>query len=108
MKKQYSNVEEKDIAGKGIFPYTYVDCWEKLEEKGLPSFDNFYDVLEESISITENEYQKAQDMYAAFNCNNLFDYQLRYLELDCRLLADVFEEFRRLTKKEDGLDAAHF
>src|SRR5277367_5405473 len=47
-------------------------------------------------------------MYAAFNCKNLFDYQLRYLELDCRLLADVFEEFRRLTKAENGLDAAHF
>ena len=30
------------------------------------------------------------------------------MELDCRLLADVFEEFRRLTKEEDGLDAAHF
>jgi hypothetical protein len=30
------------------------------------------------------------------------------MELDCRLLADVFEEFRRLTKKEDQLDAAHF
>ena len=41
MKKQYPLVEEKDIAGKGIFPYTYVDCWSKLEEKGLPSFDKF-------------------------------------------------------------------
>ena len=36
------------------------------------------------------------------------DYQLRYLELDCRLLADVFEEFRRVTHQEDKMDPAHF
>src|SRR5271156_6742657 len=47
-------------------------------------------------------------MFKAFQCKTLFDYQLRYMELDCRLLADVFETFRRLTKVEDGLDAAHF
>src|SRR5438552_5055320 len=47
-------------------------------------------------------------MFNAFNCKTLFDYQLRYLELDCRLLADIFEEFRRLTREEDGLDAAHY
>src|SRR5271156_1729412 len=47
-------------------------------------------------------------MFKAFQCKTLFDYQLRYMELDCRLLAHVFETFRRLTKVEDGLDAAHF
>ena len=47
-------------------------------------------------------------MFNAFGCKTLFDYQLKYLELDGRLLADVFEEFRRLTRKEDGFDAAHF
>ena len=47
-------------------------------------------------------------MFTAFRCNTLFDYQLRYLELDCRLLADIFEEFRKLTREEDGLDAAQY
>ena len=54
------------------------------------------------------EYQRACNMFHSFNCKTLADYQLRYLELDCRLLADVFEQFRRLTKEEDGFDAAHF
>ena len=60
MKKQYPKGEERDIAGKGVFPYTYVDGWKKLEEKGLLSFEYFYDVLEESISITKDDYKKAQ------------------------------------------------
>ena len=47
-------------------------------------------------------------MFIAFGCQTLFDYQLRYLELDYRILADVFKEFRNLTRKEDGFDGAHF
>jgi hypothetical protein len=108
LKEKYPTLKEQDIAEKGIFPYSYVDSWQKLEETSLPGYENFYDELEERISITPEEYGKAQAMFHAFKCKTLFDYQLRYMELDCRLLADVFETFRRLTKVEDGLDAAHF
>ena len=108
MTLQYPTLEERDIAGKGIFPYSYVSSWEKLEENQLPPYDAFYDELEECNVTSQEEYAKAQKMFDAFECKTLFDYQLRYMELDCRLLADVFEEFRRLTMEEDGLDAAHF
>jgi hypothetical protein len=108
MKLQYPALRETDIAGKGTFPYSYVNSWEKLEECQLPPYDAFYDELEEKNVTSFEDYDKAQQMFAAFECKTLFDYQLRYMELDCRLLADVFEEFRRLTKEEDGLDAAHF
>ena len=33
---------------------------------------------------------------------------LRYLELDIRILADVFEEFRQMTLAQDGLEPVHF
>ena len=79
-----------------------------MNEDELPPIEGFYDELEEKISITQAEYDRAVNMFQQFGCQNIYDYQLRYLELDCRLLADVFEEFRRLAKKEDGLDAAHF
>src|SRR5437773_7398848 len=108
MKLQYPTLEDKHIAGKGIFPYSYASSWEKLEEDRLPPYDAFYDELEESNVTTPEDYIKAQKMFVAFKCKTLFDYQLRYMELDCRLLADVFEEFRRLTMEEDGLDAAHY
>ena len=46
-------LEERDIAGKGIFPYSYVSSWEKLEENQLPPYDAFYDELEE-CNVTSN------------------------------------------------------
>ena len=33
---------------------------------------------------------------------------VRYLHLDIYLLADVFEEFRKVSLKQDGLDPVHF
>src|SRR5271156_1255278 len=108
MKLQYPTLSESNIAGEGVFPYSYVSTWEKLEETELPSYDDFYDVLEERNTTSLEDYHKAQRMFRAFECKTLFDYQLRYMELDCRLLADVFEEFRRLTQEKDGLDAAHY
>ena len=108
MKLQYPSITDNELADKGIFPYSYVDSWKKLEQTQLPAFEDFYDELSEAITITPAEYLRAQHMFVAFNCKTLFDYQLRYLELDCRLLADVFEHFRNLTRKEDGFDVAHF
>ena len=104
----YPNLQQEDIAAKGIFPYSYVSSWEKLQEKRLPPFEDFYDVLEEAVSITNDEYRRAKQMFEAFECKTLADYQMRYLELDCRLLADVFEEFRRVIMKEDQFDPLHF
>src|SRR5438552_709691 len=56
LKVQYPAITEDDIAGKGIFPYSYVNSWEKLQENQLPSFEDFYDELEEGIKITAEEY----------------------------------------------------
>src|SRR6266853_869384 len=38
IKIQYPLLTEADIADKGIFPYSYVDSWEKLQETQLPPF----------------------------------------------------------------------
>ena len=85
-----------------------MDSWERLEENRLPTKADFYDSLEDRVCISDEEYARARAMFEAFECKTLFDYQLRYLELDCRLLADVFEQFRVLVKKEDGMDEVHF
>jgi hypothetical protein len=82
MRHNYPLLTEADLAAKGIFPYSYVDSWNRLEEKGIPPKAAFYDTLSETISVTDEEYQRACKMYNSFNCNNLFDYQLRYLEVD--------------------------
>jgi hypothetical protein len=35
------------VTRKGVYPYEYTDRWEKLEEKTLPSKENFYSTLTE-------------------------------------------------------------
>ena len=74
----------------------------------MPPINDFFDELEGRLVVSEADYARAQRMYERFGCHNIYDYQLRYLEMDCCILADVFEEFRRLTRKEDGFDPAHF
>ena len=108
MLSQYPALTPEDLACKGVFPYSYVSSFEKLREPALPPLSEWYDVLEEAVVTTQDEHNRACRMFAAFNCQDIFDYQLRYLELDCRLLADVYEEFRRLVKREDGFDPCHF
>ena len=104
----YPLLSIENIAAKGIFPYSYASSWERLEDTKLPPLSEFYNDLEEAITVTNEDYVRAQQMFLAFNCQTLAEYQLRYLELDCRLLADVCEEFRHVIMKEDSFDPLHF
>ena len=43
---------------KGVYPYDYVDCLKKLDEKNLPSKEAFYSKLT-GEGITDEYYQHA-------------------------------------------------
>ena len=101
------NVSEDVIKAKGIFPYSFFDNYYKMKYPRLPSFDAFYDYLRED-NISTADYEMAGRAWKEFKCKNLGDYMLRYLEMDVRQLCDVFEYFRQTTRREDGLDGAHF
>ena len=45
---------------KGIYPYEYVDSWEKFSETSLPPKEEFYSSLTDE-HITEEEYEHAQE-----------------------------------------------
>ena len=47
-------------------------------------------------------------MWEAFRCKNLGDYHDLYVTTDVLLLADVFENFRKLCMDKYGLDSAHY
>ena len=57
--------------------------------------------------ITDEEYEHAQQMWTRYNCQTIEDYTALYVKLDTVLLADVFEQFRRLAYNQYGLDPAH-
>jgi len=67
----------------------------------------FYNTLNET-HITDEEYQRAQDAWAAFNCKTLQNCHDTYLMTGVLLLGDVFEHFRTLCINNYGVDPAHF
>ena len=92
---------------KGIYPYEYMDSWERFSETALPAKDKFYSKLNDE-HITDEEYANAQRVWEAFECKNLGDYHDLYVKADVALLADVFENFRNICMEKYGLDLAHY
>ena len=92
---------------KGIYPYEYMDSWAKFSETSLPKKEDFYSKLNDE-HITEDEYAHAQTVWETFDCKTLGDYHDLYVKTDVALLADVFENFRKLCLQQYGLDPAHY
>ncbi|XP_050516477.1 uncharacterized protein LOC126891343 [Diabrotica virgifera virgifera] len=92
---------------KGVFPYTFIDSFMKLDEKHLPSKEKFYDNLR-GEHITTEDYKRAQEVWKHFNCQSMGEYGMLYLKSDVLLLADIFENFRQVCLKEYKLDPAHY
>ena len=92
---------------KGVYPYEYMDGWDKFNEKIIPSKESFYSNLTLE-NITEVDYIHANNVFKTFELNNLGDYHDLYVRSDTLLLADVFENFRKACIKNYELDPAHF
>ena len=92
---------------KGVYPYEYMDNWEKFNETSLPSKESFYSNLNME-DIDDRDYRHGNNVFNKFKLNNLGDYHDLYVQSDTLLLADVFENFRDMCLKEYELDLAHF
>ena len=47
---------------KGVYPYEYMDSWERLNEPSLPDKEAFYSELN-SEDITDKDYAHAQNLF---------------------------------------------
>ena len=93
---------------KGVYPYEYMDSWEKFNETSLPSKEDFYSSLNME-DIDHIDYRHGNNVFKGFKLENLGDYHDHYyVQSDALLLADVFENFRDMCIKEYELDPAHF
>lgn len=95
------------INRKGIFPYDYIDSWEKLDERRLPPLEAFYSQLHNE-KISNADYEHALNVWNTFNIQTLGEYSDLYLKTDVLLLADVFEAFRRTCMNTYKLDPLHY
>ena len=94
------------LTEKGVYPYSYMNCYSRLNEE-LPDKEKFYnDLALEHIS--EEDYDRAKKVYDLFKCKNMRDYHDIYLLMDVLLLGDVFENFRNEMINHTGLDPCQF
>ncbi|KAK3750211.1 hypothetical protein RRG08_004434 [Elysia crispata] len=92
---------------KGVYPYEYMDSWGRFEETQLPPKEDFYSKLT-GASISDSDYTHVQRVWETFGCQTLGNYTDLYCRTDVLLLADVFENFRKTSQKQYGLDPAHY
>ena len=107
LKQDIPTLSTDVLRRKGVFPYTYFSSFLVLDETSLPSREKFKNDLT-GEACSEEDYQHAHRAWQEFRCQNFKDYMMCYLELDVRLLSDVFEEFRRMSLVQDGLEPVHF
>ena len=92
---------------KGVYPYEYMDNWEKFDETSLPNKESFYSSLNME-NIDDIDYRHGNNVFKRFKLKNLEEYHDLYVQSDTLLLADVFENFRNMCIKVYELDPAHF
>ena len=97
---------------KGVYPYEYMDNWERFNEASLPNKEAFYSCLYME-NISDVDYRHAKRVFNRVapkdpQNKNLGDYHDLYVQSDTLLLADVFENFRSKCLEIYEIDPAHF
>ncbi|XP_031788430.1 uncharacterized protein LOC116417742 [Nasonia vitripennis] len=102
----YTTDQTELLKRKGVFPYDYISCFDKLKET-LPTKEQLYNKLNDS-HISDDDYEHAKAVWQAFDIQTLGEYSDLYLKTDVLLLADVFENFRDNCLEAYDLDPAHY
>ena len=92
---------------KGVYPYEYMDSWERFNETLLPPKKAFYSELNLE-DISNKDYLHAQKVWKKFGIRNLGAYHDLYVQTDTLLLADVYEKFRDKCIEIYRLDPSYF
>ena len=92
---------------KGVYPYEYMNTWDRFTELKLPLKEAFYSKLSDA-HISGGDYTHAQKVWATICCKTLGDYSDLYCRTDVLLLVDVFETFRKMCLRQYGIDPTHY
>ena len=107
LEREYKDEKFNLLTRKGVYPYEYMDSFERLKETELPPKEAFYSRVNEE-DISDEDYEHAQEVWETFEMKTLKDYHNLYNQADVLLLADVFENFRNICIKNYELDPAHY
>ena len=92
---------------KGVYPYDYMDSFDKFNKTELPTKEEFYSILNDE-HISDEDYCHAENVWNTFKLQTMGEYHDLYLKSDILLLADVFENFRKTCLQYYKLDPCHY
>ena len=95
------------MSQKGVYPYDFMDSFEKFNQRELPNKDQFYSILNDQ-HITDDEYAHANNVWNTFMIKTMGEYHDLYLVSDMLLLTNVFENFRKTCMQYYKLDPCHY
>lgn len=115
LRKEFPNTSEhfkddeqfKLMTQKGIYPYDFIDTYEKLNINYLPEKKEFYSRLYDS-ECSDKDYNQAISVWNTFKCNTFLDYHNLYLVSDVLLLSDVWNAFKNTCYKNYNLDCTYY
>ena len=106
---RFCNGDHKKIVmllRKDVYPYEYMDSWDKFDETSFPSKKDCFSILILE-DISDKDYEHALKVFKEY-CKNMGDYHDLYVQTDTLLLADVFENFRNKCLEIYDLDPSYF
>ena len=107
LSEEFSGKFLKLVKQKGVYPYEYMDSFEKFFEDKLPDKCNCFSSLRDRC-ISEKDCFKDIIVWNVFKLNTMGDYHDLYLKTDVLLLSDVFEKFIKTCLDYYGLDPCHY
>ena len=90
-----------------MYPYEYINSFEKFSEDKLPNRCDFYSSLKNEC-ISKKDYLHAINIWNMIKINIMGDYHNFCLKTDVLLLPDVFEKFISTCLEYYGLDPCHY
>lgn len=104
---RYTFAMDDILRKKGPYPYEYMDSFEKFEETKLPGRDDFFSLLTRK-ELDYDSYVYGFKIWDRYNCKTIKDYHMLYMETDVNLLAEIFENFRRICYSNYKIDPAYY
>ena len=107
LSKEFWDKFLKLVKQEGVYPYEYMDSFEKFFEDKLPDKCAFFSSLK-GRCISEKDVFKAINVWNVFKMNTMGDYHDLYLKTAILLLGDVFEKFIKTCLDYYGLGPSHY
>ena len=113
---EFKNLEL--LKQNGVYPYEYIDNFERFSEKELPDKECFYSSVKDRTTgdngekldghINDEDYLSGKKSWDELYMKNMGDYDDHFLKKDVFLLDDVFEKLIGTCLKFYKLNPCHY